>query len=70
MNLAGMPAQISLSGILLVTTEPAPITERDPTVTPFYILHSAPIKQFFFIRTGAEGTCELPFNLYSAITEW
>lgn len=42
-NLAGFPAQISLSGMFFVTTDPAPMTELLPMLTPFKIIEPAPI---------------------------
>ena len=52
MNLAGFPAQISLSGILPVTTLNAPTTEFSPITDPLRIILSAPINAHFFIITG------------------
>lgn len=43
MKTAGFPPQISFSGTLLVTTEPAPIILFLPIVTPFNIMLEAPI---------------------------
>jgi hypothetical protein len=46
MNLAGFPAQISKSGISLVTTDPAPTTEHFPIVMGFVIIVLAPRNAF------------------------
>ena len=51
-NLAGTPPHISFSGMFVVTTEPAAIIELEPTVTPFKIVASLPIKQFLAIFIG------------------
>ena len=44
-NLAGFPPQISLSGISLVTTLPAPTITFFPNVVPFRMMEFAPRKQ-------------------------
>ena len=49
MNLAGLPAHISLGPTSLVTTEFAPITALSPIVNPFKIVQLAPIKTLFSI---------------------
>ena len=67
-NLAGFPAQISPLGMDLVTTEPAPIMERAPIVTPFRIIVPAPMKQSSSKVIGAELRCSLSIvqsRLYS-----
>src|SRR5678816_1746692 len=42
-TLQGLPAAITLSGISLVTTELAPMTEFLPMVTPFHTIELTPI---------------------------
>lgn len=49
LNFAGLPAHISLSGISLVTTEPAPITELTPIFTGLQITVLQPINAFLRI---------------------
>lgn len=50
-NLAGLPAQTSLSGISLVTIEPAPITEFSPIITGLQMMVLQPKKAFLLIWT-------------------
>src|SRR6476660_9480467 len=42
-TLQGLPAAITLSGISLVTTELAPMTEFLPMATPFHTIELTPI---------------------------
>lgn len=51
MNLAGTPAHISLSGISLVITDPAPTIELAPIITGFVMIQYAPKKAFSLIVT-------------------
>jgi len=51
MILAGTPPTITLDGISLVTTAPAPIMELSPIFTSFKIVTLAPIQTFFPIIT-------------------
>ena len=46
MTFAGFPAAITFSGIFLVTTEPLPIIEFFPMVTPFKIVTLEPKNTF------------------------
>ena len=54
---AGFPAAITNPGILLLTTDPAPITVFSPIVTPGRSIVPAPIQQPFFkiIESSAVG---------------
>ena len=52
MTFAGLPPAMQFSGMLFTTTEPAPITEFLPIVTPLSIIERAPIKTFSSITTG------------------
>lgn len=45
MNFAGLPPHISLSGISLVTIEPAPTIELSPIDIFLHITEFAPMKQ-------------------------
>ena len=49
---AGLPPAIQFAGILFVTTEPAPITEFFPIVTPLRIIERAPMKTLSSITMG------------------
>jgi len=49
---AGLPTATQKSGILLVTTELAPITVFLPIVTPGNIVELHPMKEPSFINTG------------------
>lgn len=51
MNLAGLPAHTSLSGISFVTTELAPTIAFLPIVTALHIIVLQPMNAFSFIRT-------------------
>jgi len=50
-NLAGIPAQSSFDGILLVTTLPAATTEFVPMLQPGRIVAPAPIQALGSIKT-------------------
>jgi len=52
-TLQGTPAAKQFSGISLVTTLPAPITEWAPIETPLRIVALAPIQTHFPILTSA-----------------
>ena len=51
-TLHGTPAAKLFSGMLCVTTLPAPITQLSPTVTPGQTVTPAPNQQLFPILTG------------------
>ena len=51
---AGFPAAIEWSGISLVTTEPAPMTQPFPMVTPGQMIAFPPIQQSSPIVMGFE----------------
>ncbi len=72
MNLAGLPAQISLGGMDFVTTEPAPTMEFSPIVTPFRMMECAPINTLSSICTGAHLRCVISslLALTPASSEW
>ena len=55
-TLAGLPTAIEKSGMSFVTTEPAPITQPLPIVTPGQIIAFPPIQQSSPIVIGFE-TC-------------
>ena len=56
-NLAGLPAHISLSGTLFVTMLPQPITLLRPMVTPLRITLLAPMNAPSHMRTGLHTLC-------------
>jgi hypothetical protein len=51
-TLAGFPTASELSGMSLVTTEPAPIVQPFPIFTPGQIIALPPIQQSFPIVMG------------------
>lgn len=56
-NFAGFPAHIWFAGTGFVTTLPAPIMLFSPMVTPFKMMHFAPMKTLSPITTGAHFFC-------------
>ena len=56
MTRAGEPATKLLAGTFLVTTDPAPMTEFSPIVTPPMIVTPAAIHTFLSIAIGFAST--------------
>ncbi len=68
MTLQGFPTAITLSGMSLVTTLPAPMVTFEPMLIPGQIITPPPSQTLLPIVTGAANS--FPDNLSSGLTGW